>query len=185
QGAPDIGGDTGDAADDERGELLEAMADAERVDHRHRRQQADEMAGEQDEDAHVEQVRSDHHLPAAQELARLRAPAILARVEAQDAADDEDGDGEIGIPAERELIDEFVHCPASFATERLNARILATAPVGPPISCAAPAPNVTGASSHSSSIAGSTGGVLSSTSATSSARGRAPLSATRPWKIAA
>src|SRR5690606_26940136 len=116
------------------------------------------------------------------DLAGLRPPAILARIEAQDAADDQHRHCKIGIPAERQLVDEIVHCPISLPTGRLDALILATAPVGPPISCAAAALNVTGASSHSSSMrAGSSSGSRSWISCSASVSNLPPDSATRAW----
>src|SRR3546814_8441915 len=70
---------------------------------------ADEVTDQQDQHTHVKQVGAEHHLLAPQELARLRAPAILSGVETQDAADDQHRDGEIGIPAESQLVQEIVH----------------------------------------------------------------------------
>ena len=87
-------------ADDDRQHLLEAVRNAEPVEHPDRRQQADEMAEEDEEDADVEQVGAPHQLPAAQQLARSGPPGVLLAVEAEQAADDEDRQAEIGIPAE-------------------------------------------------------------------------------------
>src|SRR3546814_2494524 len=92
---------------------------------------------------HVKQVGAEHYLLGPQELARLRAPAILSGVETQDAADDQHRDGEIGIPAENQLVQEIVHRPASLIASRWAALIFVTAPLGPPMSCAAAALNVT------------------------------------------
>src|SRR5690606_5210225 len=156
------------------------------VDDRHRREQADEMAHEQDKNSHVEQVRSDRHLLAPQELAGLGTPAVLARVEAQDAADDQHRHREIGVPAEGQLVEKIVHRPASLLAGRFDALIFAVNPVGPPISCAAAALNVTGASSHSSSRrAGSSSGSRSWISWSASLSSLPPARATSAWKIPA
>src|SRR3546814_4117909 len=93
------------------------MANSQPVDDRHGRQQADEVTDQQDQHTHVKQVGAEHHLLAPQELARLRAPALLSGVETQDAADDQHRDGEIGIPAENQLVQEIVHRPASLRSE--------------------------------------------------------------------
>src|SRR5690606_24584524 len=127
-----------------------------------------------------------HHLLAPQELARLRAPAVLARIEAQDAAHHQHGHREIGVPAERQLVEEIVHRPASLPTGRLDALTFATNPVGPPISCEAAALNVTGASSHSSSRrVGSSSGSRSWISLSASLSSLPPPSATSAWNIPA
>src|SRR3546814_5161848 len=94
---------------------------------------ADEVTDQQDQHTHVKQVGAEHHLLAPQELARLRAPAILSGVETQDAADDQHRDGEIGIPAENQLVQEIVHRPASLIASRWAALIFVTAPLGPPM----------------------------------------------------
>src|SRR5690606_20498329 len=125
---------------------------------------------QQHQNAHVKEVRAEHHLLAPEELARLRAPAVLAGIETQDAADDQHGDGKVRIPAERQFIDEIGHPISPYLllpgpTARFAARIFATTPVGPPISCALPAMKVTGASSHSSSMReGSSSGTFSCSS---------------------
>lgn len=136
QRAADEARHTGHAADEHGGDLLETVAYAQLVYHRDRREQPHEMADQKDEDAHVEQVRTQHHLPASQELARLRSPAELVRVEAQDSAHDKDGHGEIGIPSKGEVVDEVMHHACSLPTGRLEALILAVTPVGSPISWA-------------------------------------------------
>src|SRR3546814_9705153 len=102
------------------------MANSQPVDDRHGRQQADEVTDQQDQHTHVKQVGAEHHLLAPQELARLRAPAILSGVETQDAADDQHRDGEIGIPAENQLVQEIVHRPASLIASRWAALIFVT-----------------------------------------------------------
>src|SRR3546814_12833347 len=62
-----------------------------------------------------------HHLAPPKELARLRAPAVLIGVEPEDAAHDQHGDGQIGVPAECELVDEVVHRAPSWSMGRLDA----------------------------------------------------------------
>src|SRR5450759_988708 len=106
---PDEAHDAGNAADPDRHPLLEGVRDAERVEYPDRRQQAAEMAKEDDQDADMEQVGAPGQLPAAQELARSAAPGVLLAVEAQHAAEQEHGQAEIGIPAENDVIDQFGH----------------------------------------------------------------------------
>ena len=65
---PDEAGDAGNAANHDRHHLLEAMRDAEEIEHGDGRQQAHEMAEEDDENADMEEVRAPHQLLAAQEL---------------------------------------------------------------------------------------------------------------------
>src|SRR5690625_2656326 len=114
------------------------------------------MPDEEHDHPEMEEVRAKHHLAAPQELRRLGAPGVLSLVEAQDAADDQHRDRQVGIPAEEQIVDELVHlslpqllvaCP----TARRAAPIFATTPVGPPPGCSG-ALKSTGASSHSSSI---------------------------------
>ena len=102
--------DAGDAADDDRHPLLEGVRDAERIEDPDRRQQADEVAEEDDQDADVEQVRAPHQLAPAQQLARAAPPGVLLAVEAQQAAEQEHGQAEIGIPAEHER--DVIRCRA-------------------------------------------------------------------------
>ena len=71
------------------------------VEHRDRREQADEMAEEDDQNADVEKVRAPDQLAAPQELARSGPPRVLLAVEAQQAADQEDREAEIRVPAEQ------------------------------------------------------------------------------------
>src|SRR6185312_6349828 len=87
----------------------ESVRDAEGVEHPDRRQEADEMAGEDDENADMEQVRTPHQLAAAQKLRRARAPRVLLAVEAQQAAEQEHGEADIRIPAEDDIVDQFAH----------------------------------------------------------------------------
>ena len=162
--------DAGDAADDDRHPLLEGVRDAERVEHPDRRQQTDEMAEEDDENADMEQVRAPHQLPAAQQLARAAAPRVLLAVEAQPAAEQEHGEAEIGIPAEHDVDDQ---CRAwSFPYWRGGMARVAAGMSGrgaqPPRTWAislslqpslAPGPNSTGSSSQAASSAARSIGV--------------------------
>src|SRR6266545_1119143 len=106
---PDKTHDAGDPADNDRQPLLETVRNAERVEHPDGREQADEMADKDDQDPHVEQVGAPHQLPAAQELARPALPGVLLAVEAYPAADQKDGQAEIGVPAEHDVIDHLAH----------------------------------------------------------------------------
>ena len=90
----------GDAAGHDRQHLLEAVRYAEHVEHPDRCQQADEMAEEDDENADVEQVGAPHQLPPPQQLAGAGPPRVLLAVEPDQAAEQEHGQAQIGIPAE-------------------------------------------------------------------------------------
>ena len=100
---------------------LKPWRDAERVEHPDRRQQADEMAGEDDQDADMEEVRAPHQLAAAKQLARSAPPRVLLAVEADDAADDEDRQAEIGIPAEDRVVEKLAHGVPPIAAARQGA----------------------------------------------------------------
>ena len=89
-----------DAAGHDRQHLLEAVRYAEHVEHPDRGQQADEMAEEDEENADVEQVGAPHQLPPPQQLAGSGPPRILLAVEPDQAAEQEHGQAQIGIPAE-------------------------------------------------------------------------------------
>ena len=99
----------GDAANDDGHHLLEAVADADDIEHPDRRQQPDEMTEEDHEDADVEQVRAPHQLAPPQELARSRLPRVLLAIEAQQTAEQEHGQAQVGIPAEHDVIDGVAH----------------------------------------------------------------------------
>ena len=79
------------------------------VEHADRRQQSDEMAKENDEDAEVKEIGAPEQLPAAQQLARAGAPGELLAIEAHPARDDEHRQAEIRIPAEHRMIEKFSH----------------------------------------------------------------------------
>ena len=80
------------------------MADAERFEDRQRRQQTDDVAAENDEDADVKKIGSPDQLPPAQQLARSAPPRVLRRVEAQQAAEQEYGETEIRVPAVEDAV---------------------------------------------------------------------------------
>src|SRR5262245_31945710 len=75
------------AADDDRHDLFEAVADADKVEHPNGGEQPDEMANEDHENANMEQVRAPHQLAPPQELARTCLPRVLLAVKAQQAAE--------------------------------------------------------------------------------------------------
>src|SRR5690606_6652542 len=141
---------------------------------------------QQHQHAHVEQVRPQHHLPAPQELAGLRTPAVLAGVETQDAAHHQHGHGQVGIPAECELIDEVAHGLGSLLDVRRTTLIGTATPAAAPMPPVAATLNVTGASSHSSSTrAGSSSGSRACSSRSASASYLPSASATSAWKMPA
>ena len=88
---------------------LKPWRDADGVEHPDRREQADEVAEEDHQDADVEQVRAPHQLAPAQELAGARLPRVLLAVEAQQAAEQEHGQAQVGVPAEHDMIDDVAH----------------------------------------------------------------------------
>ena len=98
----------GDAAGDDREQLLLLRRDEQRVDRR-RRQQADRVAEEQEQDAEVEQVRAPEQLPLAQQLAGTGLPGVLLAVEADQAAEDEGREADVGIPDEQDVEDGVAH----------------------------------------------------------------------------
>jgi hypothetical protein len=68
--------DAGDAADDDRHDLFEAVADPEDIEHRDRREKTDQVAKKDDENAHVEKHGPEDELLATKQLARVGAPRI-------------------------------------------------------------------------------------------------------------
>ena len=128
---------------------------------RERRQQADQVAEEDAEDADVEQVRSPAQLPGAQQLRRVALPRVLVAVEAHQAADEEDRQGDIGIDSEQELV-EVGHrvAPLSRHARRGMNCITAVGGAAAPQPGAPAGPKITGSSTHSSSIGFSVGGRL-------------------------
>src|SRR5450631_2843164 len=184
--------DAGYAANADCHPLLEGVRDAERFEDPDRRQQAAEVAKEDDQDADMEQVGAPGQLPAAQELTRSAAPGVLLAVEAQHAAEQEHGQAEIGIPAENDVIDQFGHdlsphwrggtagdAAGMSGAGRKPPRIRAISPSLQP--SLAPGPKVTcsssqAASSAAKSLASGSGRV--SSAATSDSFGLAAASAT-------
>ena len=94
-----------DAAGDDREHLLRGRRHAERMPDGERRQQAEQVAEEDAEDAEVEQVRAPPQLAGAQQLRRIALPRVLVAVEAQQAAREEHGQRDVRIDAEQELIE--------------------------------------------------------------------------------
>src|SRR6516165_1111996 len=103
------------------------MANAERIEHLDRRQQADEVAAEDHQDADMQQVGAPAQLPLAQKLRRAGFPGVLLAIEAQQAAKQENRQAQIGVPAEERAVDGFVHRSSPYAvasrTSRRPARI--------------------------------------------------------------
>ena len=83
--------DAGDAADPDRHQLLEAVADAERVEHPDRRQQADEVADEDARGCRRGTGSSPTSAGAGAAAGWSRSSRCTARVEAQQAAEQEHG----------------------------------------------------------------------------------------------
>ena len=70
---------------------------------------ADEMAKEDHQDADVEQVGAPHQLAPAQQLAGAGLPSVLLAIEAQQAAEQEYRQAQVGIPAKHDVIDGVAH----------------------------------------------------------------------------
>src|SRR5215813_3548179 len=98
-----------DAAGDHRQQLFAFHRNAERLVDLWRREQAEEMAEEEQQNADVEKHAAPIELLSAQELARLGTPSVLAAVEPRPAAQEKHDHAEIGIEAEQELVDEAGH----------------------------------------------------------------------------
>jgi hypothetical protein len=79
---------------------LAPAAHAQGVKHRRRRQQADEVADEQQQDADVEQIAGQPHVLVVEHLAGMRLPGELVALEPRQAAQQEHRAGQIGINAE-------------------------------------------------------------------------------------
>src|SRR3546814_5760270 len=90
------------AAHHHRQQLLLRRGDEDLV-HRVRGQQADQVAGEDGEDADVEQVAAHAHVLVRQQLAGARAPGVHRLAEAYPAADEEHRQRDIGIDLEGEI----------------------------------------------------------------------------------
>lgn len=101
---------TGDTAGYHRKHLLEPVGNAEHVKHPDGRQEADEVTGKDYQDADVEQVRSPHHLPTSQQLARTGAPCVLFAIESEEAPEQKYREAKVGIPAEDDGVERLHHC---------------------------------------------------------------------------
>ena len=109
--------DAGDAAGDDGQHLLLRRAD-EGLVHPVRRQQAEQVAEEQEQDADVEQVAAPAQLAGAQQLRRIALPGVLVAVEARQAAHQEDGQADVRVDVEEEVVQvvhEGVHARGSVA----------------------------------------------------------------------
>src|SRR5262245_21373621 len=115
QGNPDQAEDAGYAADHDGHQLLEAVGDTDEVEYPDGREQPNEMADEDYEDADVEQVRAPHQLAPTQQLARSRLPRVLLAIEAKETAEQEHGQAEVGVPAKHDVIDGVAHGTSSDA----------------------------------------------------------------------
>src|SRR5215510_13121508 len=91
KGDADEAEEAGDATDPDRQQLLETMGDADGIENPDRREQADEMAEEDHQNADVKQVRAPHQLTPPQQLAGACLPGVLLAIEAQQAAEQEHG----------------------------------------------------------------------------------------------
>jgi hypothetical protein len=85
--------------------LLQAVGNAQRIEHPDRREQADQVAEEQDDDADMEQDRAPHQLLAAQKLAGRGFPGEGVAFIARDGADQRDCQHRIGHDAEDQEVD--------------------------------------------------------------------------------
>src|SRR3546814_7392008 len=90
-------------------------SDLEDLVHRVRGQQVDQVAGEDGEDADVEQVAAHAHALVRQQLAGARAPGVHRLVEAHPAADEEHRQRDIGIDLEGELVEVVHDCTCRLA----------------------------------------------------------------------
>src|SRR5215471_2832766 len=189
QANPDQASDAGEPADDDCHQLLEAMADTDEVEHPDGRQQPNEVADKDNENADVEEVRAPHQFSPSQQLARPRLPRVRLAIKANETAEQEHGQAEIGIPAEHDVIDGVAHgAPQTrlawryVTTGRLGcdvgipgagrraARTLAAMPSLPHCAAATePGPKVTSSSSQAASSAARSWG-SSSLSRNSAAR---------------
>src|SRR5262249_29500285 len=136
----------GNATDTDRHPLLGGVRDPNPIEHPDRRQQADEMPHEDQENADVEQIGTPHQLPTAQELARSATPRVLLAVEANPIAHQEDGKAEIRVPSEHDVIDEFAHGQAPCADAGRRAARMREIRVS--LQDEAPGPKLTGSSSQ-------------------------------------
>src|SRR5262249_54836397 len=103
-GETDDGDETRDTANHHGKELMTDRVECP-VDRPMRREKADEMAGDHDDDAIVEKVRSKAELPLAQQLGGITLPGIGLAIETDQTANQQHREAEIGIDAEEKCID--------------------------------------------------------------------------------
>src|SRR6185312_537582 len=96
--------DPGDAAGDHGDELVLGRPHRP-ADRPVRRQEPDEMADDDDEDAIVEEVGAEAQPAPMQHLRGIALPGVGLAVEADEAAEQQDREGDIGIDAEEELVE--------------------------------------------------------------------------------
>ena len=109
QGGPDDPQHPGKTARDNRQQLLGPVTDPQRVEHGDRGQQAHHVTSKDHQHAKVEQDRPDDQLLAAQELARSGAPRIGLAIITDHRPHREDGECDVGIDPEQQVVDEFSH----------------------------------------------------------------------------
>src|SRR5262249_4182663 len=73
------------------------------------RQQTNNVAQQQEQDAEVEQVRAPAQLALAQHLARARAPGVLLALEADQAAQQQHRQADVGITDEQQVKEIVLH----------------------------------------------------------------------------
>lgn len=116
---------TGNAAHDDRDQLLETMTDAQPVEYLDRGEQAEQIPEEDHQNAQIEQDQTPDQLLAPQQLARARPPDIGLAVVADDAAQGENRQRD----AEDERVEEVRHYEGSYCLST-NGSALAGGAVG-------------------------------------------------------
>ena len=106
---PDQTHDTRGAANDDGRQLLGGRGYSNHLEQEYRGQQTAHMSEQDDENADMEQNTAPDELTAAQQLTRLAAPGILLAIETDEAADQEDRQGNIGVDTEKECVDPLAH----------------------------------------------------------------------------
>jgi hypothetical protein len=109
-GQPDEAQATGHTAGHHRDQLLLRGRDEDLVQPV-RRELAEQVAEEQEQDAAVEQVAAPAQLRLAQQLRAVALPGVLVAVEAGQAAHEEHGEADVRIDVEDEVV-EGVHVDA-------------------------------------------------------------------------
>jgi len=79
------------------------VADAEGEPEAVRQHKAGEVAGEDGEDADVEEIAGEQHALVREQLRGVGLPGVLLALVAQPAADDEDGEHDIRVHREDEF----------------------------------------------------------------------------------